>query len=131
VAYLLDTHILIWLFAIGDGASPLPPRVKDLVSDGEQDIVVSVVSLWEIALKSRIGKLQVALTDVTQGIETVGFRRLDLRDSHLLALTHLPLIPEHRDPFDHLLIAQAVAEDLVFVSLDRWTPRYPVRVLAG
>jgi PIN domain nuclease of toxin-antitoxin system len=91
---------------------------------------VSVVSLLEITAKLRIGKLRANLDGVTRALAPPGFRLLDLRPAHLIQMTSLPFYPDHRDPFDHALIAQAIAEDMTFVSDDRNAARYPVRRLA-
>lgn len=77
----------------------------------------------------RIGKLNGDLEDVVARLESEGFARLDLEISHLRALLALPVHADHRDPFDHLLIAQAIAEGAVFVSQDRYSGRYEVDLL--
>ena len=87
---------------------------------------VSVVSLWEIAVKARIGKLEADTKELIGLTVPSGFRQLDLRASHLIQLVELPVFPDHRDPFDQLLIAQAKAEALVFLSADPRLRRYPV-----
>jgi len=129
VRLLLDTHVLIWLFS-GDPAAPkLRERHRAAILAAET-VSYSVASLWEIVVKVRLGRLRVALADVTGGAAEVGFELFPVRESHLAALAALPLVPEHRDPFDHLLIAQAIAEDMTLMSVDRHAPRYPVRLLA-
>lgn len=119
---LLDTHALLWALA-GDAA--LGDAARDLISDPANDVFVSVASLWEAVVKIRIGKLDVDADEMMAAVAESGFALLDIRPSHLVALARLPV--HHRDPFDHLLIAQAVVEDLTFMSEDRNTPRYPVR----
>ena len=121
---LLDTHALLWWLA--DDAQ-LGPRARDLIADPGTTVLVSTASLWEIAVKRRVGKLEADLGEIMAALDDEGFERLDIGSAHLLALAGLPMLPEHRDPFDHLLIAQAIAEDATFVSEDRHTPRYPVR----
>ena len=85
---------------------------------------VSVVSLWELTVKVKIGKLHADLAEVLKAIATEGFTLLEIAPAHLLTLVGLPL--HHRDPFDHLLIAQAISEAATLVSEDRSTPSYPV-----
>lgn len=121
---LLDTHTLLWWLA---GDAQLGPQARALIADAENDVLVSVVSLWEIVVKRRIGKLQASIRQITASLNTEGFTRLPIGDGHLLALARLP--SHHRDPFDHLLLAQAIAEDAVFISDDQYAPLYQVRVI--
>jgi PIN domain nuclease of toxin-antitoxin system len=126
VRLLLDTHALLW-FLSGDETLAVPAR--DRVADPANDVFVSVVSLWEIAVKLRIGKLRADLRAITEASAQAGFDLLGIRPDHLLAIRRLPVFDDHRDPFDHLLIAQAIVENLVFMSEDRNAPRYPVSVI--
>jgi PIN domain nuclease of toxin-antitoxin system len=89
--------------------------------------MISIGSLWDIALKSRLGKLRIDLSDLLNAVGGTDFERLDLKESHLRVLGALPNVAEHRDPFEHLLIAQARAEDLTFLSNDARVRNYPVR----
>ena len=91
-------------------------------------MLVSVASLWEAVVKARVGKLEADVGAIVDAVEREGFTLLGIGAGHLLALAGLP--SRHRDPFDHLLIAQAIAEGAVFVSEDRDAPSYPVRVVA-
>ena len=124
---LLDTHALLWW--LNDDAQ-LGPRARALIADPGNDILVSAVSLWEIVLKLRIGKLEAEIGEISEAVAREDFTRLDIDIAHLVALAKLPRIPDHRDPFDHLLIAQAAAEGAAFLSADRNSPRYPVEVIA-
>ena len=121
---LLDTLALLW-FLVADRRLGGPAR--QLIETPENRVMVSIVSLWEIALKSRLGKLRVDMDAVLAAVGGTDLERLDLKESHLRALSALPNVAEHRDPFDHLLIAQARAEDLTFLSNDAWVRHYPVR----
>lgn len=125
---LLDTHILLWAF---DDSPKLGPASRDIITDPANDVYVSLISLWEIAMKVRIGKLEVDLRELMSLLVPSGFRLLDLRMSHLDQLLELPFFSDHRDPFDHLLIAQAKAEELVFLSADTTPGRYPVAFRAA
>jgi PIN domain nuclease of toxin-antitoxin system len=120
--FLLDTHTLLWWLA---DDSQLGRQARDLVADPGNDILVSLVSLWEIAVKTRIGKLQADIREIADAVQQEGFTLLDIGIPHLLALAGLPM--HHRDPFDHLLIAQAITENATFIFEDRNTARYPVR----
>ena len=121
---LLDTHALLWWLA--DDAQ-LCQRVRDLIADPANDVLVSVVSLWEIQVKMRVGKLAADLRDILKEIEAEAFDLLPISQAHLVRLGTLPT--HHKDPFDHLLIAQAIVEGAVFVSEDRHIPDYPVEVV--
>ena len=121
---LLDTHVLLWWF----DDDPRLGRAVDLIIDPTNDVIVSIVSLWEIAVKLRIGKLRGDLPAIARAIDAQGYDRLDITVAHLEALAALP--DHHRDPFDHLLIAQAQVEDLTFVTSDRFAAFYDVAVIA-
>ncbi len=121
---LLDTHALLWWLTYD---RRLGPTARDLIEDPHNDVLVSVVALWEIALKVRVGKLKADLEQVTGLIQQEGCIVLDIGIKHLQALARLPA--HHRDPFDHLLIAQAIAEDAVFMSENRNAWRYPARLV--
>lgn len=123
---LLDTHALLW-FLNGDEA--LATQARDQIADPANDVFVSVVSLWEIAVKLRIGKVRADLHAITEASTQSGFDLLNIKPDHLFGVGRLPVFDDHRDPFDHLLIAQAIAEDLILMSEDRNAPRYPVSVI--
>jgi PIN domain nuclease of toxin-antitoxin system len=118
---LLDTHGLLWWLNDDD---QLGPQARALIEDPGNDVLVSVVSLWEIVVKVRVGKLEADIQELVSAIEQEGFVLLEISAAHLLTLASLPM--HHRDPFDHLLIAQAISEGATFVSEDQNTPSYPV-----
>jgi PIN domain nuclease of toxin-antitoxin system len=122
---LLDTHALLWWLSdderLGAGA-------RGLIADSANDILVSAASLWEIVVKLRVGKLDAEIAEVVAACERDRFTLLPIAPAHLQALAALP--QHHRDPFDHLLIAQAIAEQAVFLSDDRHAAKYPLRVLS-
>lgn len=101
---------------------------RALIADPGNDVLVSLASLWRIVVQLRVGKLDADLREVLAAIGRDGFALLPVSPARLLALAALPA--HHRDPFDHLLIAQAVAEGATFLSQDQNTPRHPVQVLA-
>lgn len=119
---LLDTHALLWWLSddpkLGDHA-------RDLIADPANDILVSAVSLWEILVKVRAGKLVADIQEILDEMKVQGFELLEIGPAHLLVLATLPM--HHKDPFDHLLIAQAIAEEAIFLSEDGYTPQYPMR----
>ncbi|MGL5930247.1 MAG: type II toxin-antitoxin system VapC family toxin [Dermatophilaceae bacterium] len=122
MALLLDTNALLWLL---DGDERLGSSARTAV-EAADGLVVSVASLWEIAIKVSLGKLEPvpALPDALTGLE---FTRLDIADTHLAVLQSLPL--HHRDPFDRLLVSQATAEGMAILTSDRAFGRYPVDVV--
>lgn len=124
---LLDTHVLIW-FLRGD-ATLLSPRARAAIETPNIQNRVSMVSLWEMAIKSSLGKLDIgrAFSSVYQDIETNGFQLLPLDFKHLQQLHALPF--HHRDPFDRLLIAQAMTENMRFISADTMMSSYNVELL--
>lgn len=123
---LLDTHALLWW--LGDDAR-LSGRARALIADPDNNVVVSAVSLWEIVVKVRVGKLDADILEIVEAIERQHFGVLGIRHAHLTTLAGLPLHADHRDPFDHLLIAQAITERATFVSEDRNVGRYAVEWL--
>ncbi|RZK14503.1 MAG: type II toxin-antitoxin system VapC family toxin [Hymenobacter sp.] len=113
--YLVDTHTLLWY---SQNDSQLPTAVAGLLQQPDAICYMSRASLIEIAIKLNIGKLKLLNPFALWLAKTKfsGFRLLEIQNSHLLEFLQLPL--HHRDPFDRLLIAQALAEDLTLVSRD-------------
>jgi len=122
VKLLLDTHTLLWWLS---DDPKLGAQARDLIADPANDILVSAASLWEIMVKLRAGKLVADIQEILGEMQAQGFELLEIAPAHLLVLAILPM--HHRDPFDHLLIAQAIASGATFLSEDGHTPRYPVR----
>ena len=123
-AHLLDTSTLLW--ALGT-PERLSPRARRLVDAGEN--VVSVASYWEVVIKTQKGLLTIAdvATWWRRATELTTARVLPIRASHVSALATLPTL--HKDPFDRILIAQAVAEGLDFITNDEPITGYPVRTI--
>ncbi len=119
---LLDTHVLLW--CLTDDSS-LGVHSRALIIDPAHTVIVSIVSIWEIVLKMRTGKLEADLGEIIRDSASAGFTSIPIAHAHLLELARLP--KHHGDPFDHLLIAQAIVEDATLVSNDRHMPFYPVR----
>ena len=121
---LLNTNALICSISTPE---ELGTRARLAITEGENEVFVSVVSLWEMLVKLRAGKLNLPLAEVEQVLEEEGSTRLAIHSGHLRALEALPI--RHKDPFDHLLIAQAIGEDMIFVTRDAEADKYPVRVM--
>lgn len=116
-ALLLDTHALIW-FAAGD-ALRMPVQTADLISDTSNEVFVSAASIWEIATKSRIGKLAGAEDIAARPmyyISELGMSGLPIQIDHAALAGSFDVA--HRDPFDRMLAAQSRIEDLALVSID-------------
>ena len=109
---LLDTHVYLWFLAASDRLSPLEyERIEEA-----EDVFVSAASIWEAAIKVRVGKLAVDLAELVRGITGSGFLELPVTGVHAARLACLPSI--HADPFDRLLIAQAMEGPLELVTAD-------------
>lgn len=123
-AVLLDTHAVLWLLA---GDRRLSPRARSALSVSEQPLTVSVVSLWEVATKRSLGKLD-APADLSRRIAGLGVvELLPISPPHAEAVGALPW--HHRDPFDRMLVAQAQVEGLSIVSADPALAQYGVDVI--
>ena len=123
---LLDTYALIWALS---SPSRLPARVARMLRDPENDVYASAVATWEIAIKSALGKIETDVAAVARAAREADFEELPVTLAHTARLTTLP--QHHRDPFDRLLVAQAIEEDLTLVTHDPAIGRYPVPVLWG
>jgi PIN domain nuclease of toxin-antitoxin system len=117
---LLGTNAFLWW---RDASPRLPARVRDEIGDPLNEIVVSIVSFWEIAIKRGLGKLRF-LDDFEAVMAEEEFDLLGINYSHLRSLDGLPL--HHRDPFDRLLISQSITENLPVATDDKIFARYRV-----
>ncbi|MFE9583312.1 type II toxin-antitoxin system VapC family toxin [Nocardia sp. NPDC006044] len=119
---LLDTHVVLWWLT---DDPTLADAMKERITH-DPDILVSAATIWEVAIKQALGKLQgpVGLADY---IGNGGFIPLPIGLDHAAAAGRLPMI--HRDPFDRMLVAQAQFEDLTLVTRDPWCRQYDVAVL--
>jgi PIN domain nuclease of toxin-antitoxin system len=122
MSLLLDTHIVLWAIA---GDANLGEEFLDRLRH-DPDIYLSPVSLWEITIKQTAGKLA-GPPDLAERIRDMGFRELPV--THLHAITAGRLPPHHRDPFDRMLVAQAIVERLTLVSRDASIALYEVDIL--
>ena len=120
---LLDTQVLIWSLAVD---RRLKSTTRRVIEDGSNRVWVSAASAWEIEIKTVLGKLRVPDDLLTQ-MSAVKFEELPVRIAHALYLRRLPAL--HRDPFDRILIAQALCEGLTLVTTDPILHKYPVRII--
>ena len=119
---LVDTQSFIWFF---ENSSRLPVPIR-LFMERSDNLVVSMASFWEITIKTSLGKLVIPedITGVMDKALLNGFKILPIEREHLITLSALKLI--HRDPFDRIIIAQAIAENMSLVSSDNIFQQYPV-----
>jgi PIN domain nuclease of toxin-antitoxin system len=125
VRLLLDSHVVLWSLQIPER---LPTEAVAAITDPVNSVDVSVASLWELAIKQSIGKLTVD-GDLREHLTLQSFSELPVLGEHALAVRDLP--PHHRDPFDRLLIAQAMCEGLTIVTADRAFAAYDVSIMAA
>jgi len=121
---LLDTHILIWLM---EDDPRITPRARSLIADAEQSFVSSV-SIWEIAIKVSTGKLRIDIDRIILRMSQAGLHDLPVSNHHAKAVARLPL--HHSDPFDRLLVAQAMTEPLHLLTADTRLAAYSELVIA-
>jgi PIN domain nuclease of toxin-antitoxin system len=101
-----------------------------MLADPSNAVFVSDISLWEIVVKRRIGKMSIGFDKIVEQLAPESkIQRLTITLDHLDALDVLPFYPHHRDPFDHMMIAQAIGEDMTLVTADQHAPLYPVRII--
>lgn len=125
---LLDTHVLLWI--VGD-PDRLSRRTRAMLDDDGTAVFASIVSLWEIALKRRLGKLDADPEEIAGLLAPASkVALLAITVGHLAELGRLPVHAAHRDPYDHLLVAQAIAEGMAFVTADRNASLYDARTVA-
>jgi PIN domain nuclease of toxin-antitoxin system len=124
---LLDTHIILWF--VNDDPR-LNDRLKDLIEDQNNTIYLSLASLWEMSIKYNLGKLKFESsyqefvdTEIIQSCLNL----LDIKVSHLYVNADLPLY--HKDPFDRLIIAQSIAENIPLISADAVFSQYPATII--
>jgi PIN domain nuclease of toxin-antitoxin system len=124
---LVDSHTFIWALLYDHR---LTAKAKQVLRSDEHELFFSLVSLWEIAIKIKTGKLNAIGSSVAyfrDEMENYSMQLLPIRYQHILQLEALPV--HHRDPFDRLLIAQAIAESLPILTHDDMFSLYPVKVI--
>ena len=128
---LLDTHLLLWWL---NGDARLPQAVIERVQAPEAEVFISQASLWEMAIKVSIGRLQVDLQELERQVPLQGFRWLPISNVHLLAVADLESDGVHRDgihrdPFDRLLVCQSRVEPMLLLTADSQLKHYGFTVL--
>lgn len=123
---LLDTHVALW--AIADSPK-LPAAGRELIAATENEVLVSAASVWEIAIKHALGRGDMPISgEVALGwFRQAGYRLLPIQPEHAARVEKLP--PHHQDPFDRLLVAQALAEPLRLLTHDRQVAAYSDSVI--
>ncbi len=123
---LLDTHPFIWFI---NGDNQLPEKVKILIADSENECFLSIASIWEIAIKTSLGKLELQsdFDKITDFLLDNGIEILPIKFEHLQTLLKLEYY--HRDPFDRVIISQGIAENLMVLSKDEIFDKYPIKLI--
>ena len=124
---LLDTHLFLW-YIMGD--KRIPPRLLSMLRDPSNQVYLSVVSVWEASIKFHLGKMPLPEPPEVyfpRERERHQILSLPLEENSLAALTPLP--PLHRDPFDRMLVCQAIYHDMALVTVDEVLQGYPVRLI--
>jgi PIN domain nuclease of toxin-antitoxin system len=124
MAYLLDTHTFLWFVA---GDKQLPESVKAKIKDIGKHCFLSVASLWEITIKHQIGKLtlNISLEELFEYADRNQIEVIQISNEHLLTLSLLP--GHHSDPFDRLIVSQALAENLTLITKDKGLKKYKIK----
>lgn len=125
--YLLDTHTFLW-WIVDD--PQLSPRAGAIIRDPSNEIWFSATSAWEIAIKAQLGRITFEddpVEFIPQQVAANGFRHLPIQSDHALHVSRLALL--HRDPFDRMLVAQALIERMVLLTADQTIAKYDVQVV--
>ncbi|GLU55312.1 type II toxin-antitoxin system VapC family toxin [Dyadobacter frigoris] len=120
---LPDTHAVLWFI---EGDLKLSAKARELIENPRNEIYVSVTSFFEISIKLKLGKLslQKSLNLIFQDITDAYIQVLPISNAHLLEYQNVPLINDHRDPYDRMLVATAVAENAGMISIDQKFENY-------
>jgi PIN domain nuclease of toxin-antitoxin system len=116
--FLLDTNVLLWYFLGSDRIDP----VKDLIISKESDVYISIASFWEIMIKIKIGKLNINLNEIRTFAKEHAFFELPITGDYFDVYMNLPQI--HKDPFDHILLAQAITCPMRLITGDSQLAEY-------
>ncbi|HEY4934103.1 MAG TPA: type II toxin-antitoxin system VapC family toxin [Terriglobales bacterium] len=119
---LLDTHLLLW--AAGE-PKRLPKDIRTLLEDRDNELLFSAASLWEVAIKSGLGRkdFRVEARLLRRGLLDNGYSELPIVSDHVVVIESLP--PIHKDPFDRVLVAQATVEGITLLTNDPVVAQYP------
>ncbi|MGH8705852.1 MAG: type II toxin-antitoxin system VapC family toxin [Burkholderiales bacterium] len=121
---LLDTHALLWYLTTPE---KLPAVAHRAIQSADNEVYASLASAWEIAIKVAIGRLEFDAQGLERALPAVGVEPLGISFEHTARVANLP--PHHHDPFDRMLVAQALCESMILVSRDRTLARYGVKLL--
>jgi PIN domain nuclease of toxin-antitoxin system len=122
--YLIDTQILIWY---QEDNRRLSSEIYDILNNPKNIIWIGQVSIYEIAIKKAIGKFEtftISIEDLVEQIKTDGFQILAIKNSHLARYGDIPLLEIHKDPFDRLILATALSENIPVISSDEKFKNY-------
>ena len=123
---LLDTHLLVWWFV----DRRIPQRATELIRDPGNQLYASAASVWEVAIKAALGKIEVKPDALLGGLRDGGFLELAVSSRHAAQVALLPM--HHRDPFDRLLVSQCLCESMSLLTDDRVLAAYgPAVIVAG
>jgi len=124
---LLDTHTLLWFL---NNDPRLPVSVRQKIEETEL-VFVSAVALWEIAIKINIGKLNIVTSfeEIKENMNDLNIQELPIEFDDSLAYIGLPILKQHKDPFDRMIVAQATRRSLTLVSADKKLDAYPINRL--
>lgn len=119
---LLDTHLLLWAAGQPDR---LPDAARQLLEDPRNELMFSSASLWEVSIKRGLGRddFKVDPRLLRRGLLDNGYSELPITSEHAITVDSLP--PIHRDPFDRILVAQAMVEGVALLTADPWVAQYP------
>ncbi len=123
-SYLLDTHTLLWYL---ENNNRLTEKVKVLLEDTNNQLFISIASIWEIAIKMNIGKLTMLkpFENLENDLQMLDIKILPINFAHTQKYLSLEL--PHRDPFDRILVVQCQEENLIFISADEIFDSYPIQ----
>lgn len=121
---LLDTHLMLWWLT---SDRRLPKQAERLIADSDNEVYVSAASVWEIAIKSALGRIEGDVTEIEAALEPSGLVQLPIHGKHAVQVSKLPLY--HQDPFDRMLVAQSLVEPMRLLTHDRILERYGEMVI--
>ena len=124
---LIDTQSFIWF---AENNPKLPTYVRNIMEDEKYNLFISIASLWEIVIKSSLGKLELKkdISEIINGVSKSGFSILQIGLQHLITLHGLEYL--HKDPFDRIIISQAITENMPLVSSDQNFNKYKIIVIS-
>jgi len=122
---LLDTHLLLWAAA---EPARLPPAALAEIENSENELIFSSASLWEVAIKAGLGRADFSVDPrlLRRGLLDNGYDELAIIGEHVVGVSVLP--PIHKDPFDRILVSQAIVEEITLITVDQFLARYPAPV---